>query len=904
VTDARRAPDVDYLTRDYDGFRTLLVSLLDRIAQRALLDGSVVPWTERAAGDLGMTVVEILANQLDHLGYAGDRVAEEAFLGTARQRESARRHAALGDHRLDRGNATSGFQHFELAAGAVRDLVAGTRVGHELQFGDDPERRVAFETTADARLDARLGQLALARSAAAGEVWLHLRTVTGARFDLRAAGVRSGMRFCVLDRERGQGELVVAQRVQGDAIALADPLGDTYLASATMVIGNLVPVRRGRTGALPAPDTDALEPAPGAWEDVATGGAARGEVRDELYFARRIDGVRRLRDAAEAAREAWIGDPSLAGWWELASAEVAAVVRELRASGGAPTQPERDALDARLSRAAELLRELLRASGFAVPRSLGPSARVAIPNQKIALPGEPPDLWLDGATMLRVRVDDAGRITPWLEQDDLLRSGPDDPHYVVEIDARGAVTLRFGDGANGALLPPDGRVQVQRVRGDLFGGDLGAGALDALPQTIDPAIVATTNPLPTAGARSPELLGEPLVRKVRDGLVRRAIPVTVDDYHAVLLEEIADLAEVSVAIVATGERVVSRRVDIVIRPRPGIPPAPVLAAARALVRTARLAGTDAWVRMYEPLFVSIAVIVEVHPELTAADVRLRVRRALLAAFGGDSASELGRVRSRAEIHRVAEAVPGVVYSQVVGFDLANVPIAALAVNEEIRAGRHQVVRCLGLPDNPLCGDVVTWAARRYRLQVELGYPDPDERPDTEVVLAMLTTLLSGVDARPARERWPALTAARIDAALASAQPRSATYQLTVRAIVVGERVVDRLPLGDGELAILDGVQLRDRPFHPHFRLALSVTGAAPPDLLARLRARLSGPASLPVRDRWSELTPRLLEGVVARELGPGVRLVSLALRIGERGVERIALAPGDVPVLDAVTVQA
>ena len=42
-----------------------------------------------------------------------------------------------------------------------------------------------------------------------------------------------------------------------------------------------------------------------------------------------------------------------------------------------------------------------------------------------------------------------------------------------------------------------------------------------------------------------------------------------------------------------------------------------------------------------------------------------------------------------------------------------------------------------------------WAARRYRLQVELGYPDPDERPDPEVLIAMLMELLSGRDARPA-----------------------------------------------------------------------------------------------------------------------------------------------------------
>ncbi|HEY6180483.1 MAG TPA: hypothetical protein VIX73_38840, partial [Kofleriaceae bacterium] len=88
---------LDYATRDYDGFRQLMISVIDRQG---------TPWTERAAADVGVMVVELLAYELDRLAYAGDRAAEEGFLATARRRESARRHAALGDRELDRGNAT------------------------------------------------------------------------------------------------------------------------------------------------------------------------------------------------------------------------------------------------------------------------------------------------------------------------------------------------------------------------------------------------------------------------------------------------------------------------------------------------------------------------------------------------------------------------------------------------------------------------------------------------------------------------------------------------------------------------------------------------------------------------------------------------------------------------------
>ncbi len=875
MTDSRQAPDVDYLTRDYEGFCKLLVSLLDR---------SPTLWTERAAADLGVMVVEILANQLDHLGYAGDRVAEEAFLGTARVREHARRHAALGDHRLDRGNATTGFQHFQLTSGPSRELPAETRLGQELRYGDDPEQRLIFETTAAVHLDPRLDELVLARSMAAGETWLRLRANGSSRLDLRALGVQPGMQFCIVDRDRGQGEMVTARRVQGDAVELTAPLGDTYLASAAKVLGNMAPIRRGRTG---------------EWDEVGRGGIARGDVQDQDFFVQRLDVVRRLRAAAEAAREAWIGDRSLAGWWELACAEVAGVVRELRASGGAPANAE--ALDKQLVRASDLFRDLLRSAGFDVPDSLRPTTRVSWPHQEIELSGDVPNLWLDGTEMLCVYVvDDAGRYTRWMENEDLLRSGPDDPHYVVEIDRDGRVTLRFGDGVNGARLPPDGTVMVRRVTGDLFAADLGAGALGEVLSNTD-GIASTCNPLPTGRARNPEPLGRDLVRAVQQGLTHRVIPVTADDYQTVLLDRIPDIAEASVALVPA-DRVTARRVDVVIRPRSGKPPAPVLANARELLRTARLAGGDVWVRLCEPLFVSIALVVEVHPELSAADVRLRLRRELLSKFGGNSPSELGRTRTRAEVYAAAEQVPGVLYSQVIGFDLANRPLTELGATEQIRPGRHQVVRCLGLSSNPLCGDIAMWAARRYRLHVELGYPDPDQRPDRQAVIAMLKTLLSGKDARPVRDRWPALTAARIDAALASAQPRDAIYRLSVRTLLVGERAVEQVPLGDGEVPILDGVQLRDCPFRPHFGLVVS--RPVSPDGERRIKALLSGPGSVPVRERWSEITPRLLDGLFARELPPALRPGSVTLRIAEQDRPFIPLEAGSVPVLDAIKPQA
>lgn len=87
-------PEISYLAKDYAGFRRLL---LDRLAL-------IMPdWAERHAPDLGITLVEVLAYVGDQLSYYQDAVATEAYLDTARQRISVRRHVRLVDYQLHEG---------------------------------------------------------------------------------------------------------------------------------------------------------------------------------------------------------------------------------------------------------------------------------------------------------------------------------------------------------------------------------------------------------------------------------------------------------------------------------------------------------------------------------------------------------------------------------------------------------------------------------------------------------------------------------------------------------------------------------------------------------------------------------------------------------------------------------
>lgn len=87
-------PEINYLAKDYASFRQLI---LDRLSL-------VMPdWHERHVPDLGIALVEVLAYVGDHLSYYQDAVATEAYLETARQRVSVRRHTRLVDYRLHEG---------------------------------------------------------------------------------------------------------------------------------------------------------------------------------------------------------------------------------------------------------------------------------------------------------------------------------------------------------------------------------------------------------------------------------------------------------------------------------------------------------------------------------------------------------------------------------------------------------------------------------------------------------------------------------------------------------------------------------------------------------------------------------------------------------------------------------
>ena len=111
---------IDYLARDFVSLRN---ALLDYAAQR------YPRWTERIEADAGVMLAEIMAALGDELSYIQDRYAREAYLETASQRRSLRRHTRLVDYQVHDGLTASTPLDLTVKVGVGGTFVkAGNRV--------------------------------------------------------------------------------------------------------------------------------------------------------------------------------------------------------------------------------------------------------------------------------------------------------------------------------------------------------------------------------------------------------------------------------------------------------------------------------------------------------------------------------------------------------------------------------------------------------------------------------------------------------------------------------------------------------------------------------------------------------------------------------------------------------
>jgi len=136
ISAAGRRPVIDYLTKDYAGFRQGMLNQIPLLLPN---------WTDRSEADFGVVLIELFAYVSDILSYYQDRVANEAYLGTATQRRSVAELLRLIDYQIDPGLASTALIHFDVAADVT---VGGSNLPYRLKTAGVPgEPDLTFEVT-------------------------------------------------------------------------------------------------------------------------------------------------------------------------------------------------------------------------------------------------------------------------------------------------------------------------------------------------------------------------------------------------------------------------------------------------------------------------------------------------------------------------------------------------------------------------------------------------------------------------------------------------------------------------------------------------------------------------------------------------------------------------------------
>lgn len=97
--------NVDYTTRDYEGFRNDMLTLLKQ---------KIPEYSDFSQSDMGVVLIELLAHGLDIISYYNDRIANEIFPDTALDRESIVKHCRRLGYELQNAVPSQFKQAFKI----------------------------------------------------------------------------------------------------------------------------------------------------------------------------------------------------------------------------------------------------------------------------------------------------------------------------------------------------------------------------------------------------------------------------------------------------------------------------------------------------------------------------------------------------------------------------------------------------------------------------------------------------------------------------------------------------------------------------------------------------------------------------------------------------------------------
>ncbi|MGB3752514.1 MAG: putative baseplate assembly protein [Parerythrobacter sp.] len=491
-------PQIDYLSKDYASFRQMM---LDRLSV------TLPTWTERNPADVGVALVEVLAYAADRLSYYQDAAATEAYLETARQRASVRRHARLLNYSMHEGcNARTWIQvqtnadnvlipkgtlFLTQVVGQPTQLSAGSRA-YQMTLEQQPEgfesikslfafqshSQIAFYTWSDEgcclpkgathatlldNIDQRLHLMP-------GDVLVleeSRSSTTGLREDADIAR-RWAVRLVDV-----QPETTEKKGVRSPApIPKLDPLTDLPVVEVTWHLEDALPFDLPISSQQLRPQTDPQ----GSQMAVARGNIVLAD------HGRKSDDPKLTPDAVTKGvrYRPLLSDTNITYVTELKPAPVEKIAQAGQSATLSVQQDPKEALPA-----------------------------ITLQQQ-------------DGQV--------------WLPARDLLNSDRFDPKFVVEPDTDYRATLRFGDGVQGQQPSPQTQFEAIYRVGNGVAGNIGAEAIAHIVTEI-PYITAVSNRTAGVGGTEPESiatvkLDAPQAFRVQQRAVTEADYAAVATRHA------------------------------------------------------------------------------------------------------------------------------------------------------------------------------------------------------------------------------------------------------------------------------------------------------------------------------------------------------------------------------------
>lgn len=520
-------PEINYLAKDYASFRQLI---LDRLAL-------VMPdWKERHVLDLGITLVELLAYVGDHLSYYQDAVATEAYLDTARQRISVRRHVRLVDYPIHEGcnartwvcvktesNLTLNPRDIYFITVLDRldwvvkeeDVLRETTQGYEVfePMTKEPIRLYAgrhkmyFHTWGDKECCLPRGTT---KATLKGD-WVEVPTTQKPPGCEPEQDVKNGTEPAAIEPSQKPhlkpGDVLIVEEVIGPKTgnkADADPKHRHAV--------RLTDVRHGHDPL----STDAITEITWAEEDALPFPlclSAMGPPQAECEV---------IENISVAQGNIILVDHGITVHEDLDPVPVKETIEECDCLGGvAETVIIPDRYEPTLKKTPLTFSQPIQADASAL-RILTQDVRQALP--QVILTGTTPN----------------GEVSEWLVRQDLLASGNRDLHCVVESDNDGHARLRFGDDELGRRPEANTKFHAVYRVGNGPSGNVGAGAVSHLVyRTTAPtgAIKKIGNPLPASGGTAPEPLAEVKLFAPHAFRKRLERAITPADYAAIVQRE-------------------------------------------------------------------------------------------------------------------------------------------------------------------------------------------------------------------------------------------------------------------------------------------------------------------------------------------------------------------------------